>query len=123
MKIAVTTILLALLLSGCVGLDQYRPQQMLSVRVNGEQSQRYTLFLADNGQRVPFQQTNGVHTVELPGVAYGTRYEFFIPITSYPEQRELVIISKNGSDIDGMSIQNMRNAQRTKDGIYLIQLK
>ena len=96
---------------------------MLSVRVNGEQSQSYTLFLADNGKTIQFQQTNGVHTVELPGVAYGTRYEFCLPVTSYPEKRELVIFSKNGSKIDGMSVQNIRNVVRTADGIYQIRLR
>ena len=123
MKMAITTTLLALLLTGCVCHDQYRPKQNLSVKVNGEQSCNYTLFLADHGKRIQFQQTNGVHTVELPGTTYGTRYEFFLPVTSYPEKRELVIFTKYGSDVDGMSVQNIRNVVRTADGIYQIRLR
>ena len=124
MMMIIRIALLAMLLSGCAGLDHYRPEQNLSVRVNGEQSQSYTLYLSDSGERVKFHQTNGIHTVKLPGVSYGTRYEFCLPVTSYPEQRELVIFSRNGIDIDGMSVQNMRNTvARTADGIYQIRLR
>jgi hypothetical protein len=113
-----------MLLSGCAGLDHYRPEQELSIRLNGEQSQSYTLYLSDSGERVKFHQTNGVHTVELPSVSYRTRYEFCLPVTSYPEQRELVIFNRNGIDIDGMSVQNMRNyVTRTADGVYQVRLR
>jgi hypothetical protein len=124
MMMIIRIALLAMLLSGCAGLDHYRPEQKLSIRLNGEQSHSYTLYLSDSGERVKFHQTNGVHTVTLPGVSYGTRFEFCLPVTSYPEQRELVIFSRNGIDIDGMSVQNMRNyVTRTADGVYQVRLR
>jgi len=115
--------MLALTCSGCVGFDAYRPTQTLSIRVNGEQSGDYTLFLVDEDKTVLFGQTGGVHTVELPGTSYGTGIVFFVPISSNPEKRESVVFRKHQTEVAKLSVRSVRKADRADTGTYLVELK
>lgn len=109
--------------SGCVGTDAYRPTEKLSISVDDEKAQSYSLILIDDDIKVPFDFENGVYYVQLPGRRYGTGLVFLIPVSNDPEKIETVLITKEGAEIARILVKTIRKMPTTVDGTYLISIE
>jgi hypothetical protein len=109
--------------SGCVGTDAYRPTEILSISVDDEKAQSYSLILIDDDIKVPFDFENGVYYVQLPGRRYGTGLVFLIPVSNDPEKIETVLITKEGAEIARILVKTIRKMPTTVDGTYLISIE